>query len=216
MSVIDYKQVYAYIKTAEPTAELDGIMAEMENELLSIATPRKLAKVNTVIKIDGNYHLEGTQITLKSEDINRYFIGVDMIAVQCVTIGSLVDKRIDYYAKASTIRMIVLDALANVYVEQIADELSAQLKAKYSDKHMTIRYSAGYGDLSLDLQPQILLHLDATKRAGVCINNNNLMTPLKTITGFQGFGSCEQPVSFDCKSCTLKECGSDKCPRRKK
>ena len=215
MSVIDYSQAYAYMKVGNVTPQLENIMVEMERELLSIATPRKIAKLYEVEHLDDSYIIKGTDIVLKSNDINRLFNNVDVIAMECITLGIAVDKRIDYYSRTSVMRMIALDALANVYVEQMANELSKELQADNTDKYMTVRYSPGYGDLPLLLQPQLISELNATKRAGVIVNANNLMIPLKTITAFQGFGDKPQPIDYDCSNCLLKECGSDICPRRK-
>lgn len=214
MNEINYEQAYAYMRVGEVSPELVSIMQEMERELLAIATPRKIAKVYKVDKMYNNYLLKGAEILLESEDINRLFVDVKQIAVQCVTLGIAVDKRIEYYSRISAIRMLALDALSNVYVEQIADELSGELAKKYSNMHMTVRFSPGYGDLSLDIQPKIIAELDATKRAGISLNSSNLMIPLKSMTGFSGFSNQCQATSFDCNKCLLKDCGGSNCPRR--
>ena len=214
MSVINYEQAYAYMRVGVASPELVIIMREMERELLAMSTPRKLAKVYDAVKVDNNYLLKGTEIVLESEYINKLFVEVEQIAVQCVTLGITVDKRIEYYARMSGIRMLALDALANVYIEQLADELSAEIAKKHPDMHMTVRFSPGYRDLSLDVQPKIIAELDATKRAGVSLNSSNLMIPLKSITGFSGFSKQSQPQSFDCNKCLSKDCGGSNCPRR--
>ena len=214
MREIDFNQAYAYMKVGQVTEQLQLIMEEMERELLAISTPRKLAKLYDVEFFDESYFIKDADIIINSDDINRLFRDVDIIALECVTLGIAVDKKIDYYSRTSVMRMVALDALANVYVEQLADELSNELAEENNKMNMTVRYSPGYGDLSLDIQPKLIAALNATKRAGVVVNSNNLMIPLKTITAFQGFSLVEQPESFNCSKCVLKDCGTDLCPRR--
>ena len=71
---------------------------------------------------------------------------------------------------------------------------------------MTDRYSPGYGDLPLTLQPQLLSLLDAARQIGLTLTDTCLMTPRKSVTAL--FGLSGRPPArhaSGCQSCSLKE-----------
>ena len=48
------------------------------------------------------------------------------------------------------------------------------------------RFSPGYGDLPLSVQPAFLAALDATRRLGITLTSSFLMVPTKSVTAFVG------------------------------
>ena len=48
------------------------------------------------------------------------------------------------------------------------------------------RFSPGYGDLPIEIQPKILTVLSADKTLGITLNESYLMTPVKSITAIMG------------------------------
>ena len=48
------------------------------------------------------------------------------------------------------------------------------------------RFSPGYGDLPLSVQPAFLAALDATRRLGIALTSSFLMVPTKSVTAFVG------------------------------
>ena len=52
----------------------------------------------------------------------------------------------------------------------------------------TRRYSPGYGDLPLSVQPALLDALDAGRRLGVTLTESLLMVPMKSVTAVVGIG----------------------------
>lgn len=213
--MLDFKQAYKYMGMTQSTPEMDKMMTSLERELLDIATPRRCAEVYPAVLDDGYYRLDGTEIWLKSKDINKLFRDVEYISVSVVTLGVAVDKRTEYYARVSGSRMLAFDALASVYVEMVADSLSEEINKQMQGYYPTVRYACGYGDLPLSMQPTVLAQLNADKRVGVSVGESLLMHPLKSMTGFQGYGKEVQPKFFDCGSCKLAKCGTADCPKRK-
>lgn len=196
------------------TVELTALMQELEQELFALASPKKVAKIYSVCVENGYYRLENTGIILESNSINQLFRDVEYISVSAVTLGMAVDKKIEYYARTNAVKMLVLDALASVYVENIADELSRELTSEMNGLYPTVRFAAGYGDLGIELQPRIIELLDANKLLGITVGESNLMRPMKSMTGFQGFSKVRQPEFFECGNCHLNKCGGEDCPRR--
>ena len=67
-----------------------------------------------------------------------------------------------------------------------------------------MRYSPGYGDLSLESQKQVFALLNPPKYIGVTLNDSLLMSPSKSVTGIIGIGGCDKKE--DCANCNLENC----------
>lgn len=212
--MVDYSKAYKYMGVSKAKQNLDDLLRETEKEVIALSSPKMIAETFDVEVVDGYYHLKNTDIILKSEAINDLFYKVDKIAVLMVTLGMDIDRRVEYYAKTNPLKMMAFDALSSVYIEEIADEFSANLRGEY-DGYQTVRFSCGYGDLPLDLQPEICTLLDSQKTVGVTVTSSNMMRPMKTISAFQGFSKYPQKEFFECAKCKAEKCGGSDCPRRK-
>ena len=93
------------------------------------------------------------------------------------------------------------DCLASAAVEAICNELERELTKKLPDWHFTWRFSPGYGDLPLSVQPQILDVLNAQKRAGVSCLESLLMVPSKSVTAIIGLS--REPVENKRRGCSI-------------
>ena len=48
------------------------------------------------------------------------------------------------------------------------------------------RFSPGYGDLPLNVQPVFLKALDASRRLGISVTSTNMLVPVKSVTAVLG------------------------------
>lgn len=72
-----------------------------------------------------------------------------------------------------------------------------------------MRYSPGYGDLDLEIQPKLLKLLDG-EQIGITTNSSHLLLPQKSITALIGLSDRESDsqaqCDFNCNLCKFKEC----------
>ena len=99
------------------------------------------------------------------------------------------------------------DALASVLAEQAADAAEARLRALAAAEgmYLTGRYSPGYGDWPIGVQPRIAALLDTPRRIGLCVTGTCLMLPRKSITA--ALGLSRTPVTgrrAGCAHCALR------------
>ncbi|MEG1509068.1 MAG: vitamin B12 dependent-methionine synthase activation domain-containing protein [Clostridia bacterium] len=204
--LLDYNVALNYIGIQSPSESLFLQLDKVKEELFALSQPKQVFRVCNCKKIDGFYALEDTDIVLKSKNVNETFVSCTQIAVMAVTLGSAVDKKIEYYQKADINKCLMLDALASLYADNVMDDLESQVRKMFDNKFFTMRYSCGYGDLGLELQPKILNCLDATKRIGVVANDSCLMIPLKSITAFVGISDVWQKNDDICRLCNIHDC----------
>ena len=119
---------------------------------------------------------------IKSKNLWDILCGCNTAIILAVTTGIGVDRLLNKYSITSQSKYFITDAIGSAAAESLCDYVDDVLR-KGSKPH---RFSPGYGDLSLDVQPEILNLLDANKNIGVTLNKSLLMTPVKSITAIMG------------------------------
>ena len=118
-----------------------------------------------------------------SRDLAKALAGCDEAFIFAVTAGLPVERLLIKEELLSPTRHFVTDALASSLAEAICDEAEKRIKGTNKCKP---RFSPGYGDLPLDIQPKVLKLLDAQNKLGISLNSALLMTPSKSITAIMG------------------------------
>ena len=178
------------------TAEMERLLDECESLLLKNAAPKYLYR-----ELDPYSH--GLVV---GESIAAHLKDCDTAVISCATLGLSVDRLIREAQVTDMARAVVLDALASVAVEQLCDKLDAVVAGENPEKHMTYRFSPGYGDYPIELQGEFLRLLDAPRKIGLCTNESFLLTPVKSVTAIAGLS--DKPIErrrSGCRSCNLRE-----------
>ncbi len=207
---IDKKTVKNYLNYKGLDSGFDNLIDDVFLEVKNISNPKKICIISDVSKENGFYKINKLNLLLKSHDINNLFDDCESIATLVVTLGLAIDKKIDFYAKVDMVRSLVMDAVASVYAESILDELETEITAQ-TNLYKTMRFSPGYGDLDISLQKDLIEAVGGSKYLGINVNENYLMTPLKSITAFIGFSSKKQLFGSICLTCPQKGKCSVKC-----
>ena len=152
---------------------------------------------------------------LKGEDIFRHLEGCSEAVLLAVTVGPGVDGQIRRAGVGDIAAGVASDAIGSVLAEQAADAAEAELRqwAAEQDKYLTGRFSPGYGDWPIGVQPLVAAALDTARRAGLCVTENDLMTPRKSVTALLGLS--DHPVKgrlAGCGHCVL----NTRCEYRKR
>ena len=100
-------------------------------------------------------------------------------------------------------------------IPALEERYGARLRALAAAEgmYLTGRYSPGYGDWPIGVQPRIAALLDTPRRIGLCVTGTCLMLPRKSITA--ALGLSRTPVTgrrAGCAHCALR----DKCEYRKR
>ena len=151
----------------------------------------------------------------QGSDIQRHLAGCTEAVLLAVTLGPGADAQIRRAGVGDVAAGAASDALASVLAEQAADAAEARLRALAAAEgmYLTGRYSPGYGDWPIGVQPRIAALLDTPRRIGLCVTGTCLMLPRKSITA--ALGLSRTPVTgrrARCAHCALR----DKCEYRKR
>jgi len=104
------------------------------------------------------------------------------------TLGLELDRLIAKYSSVAPSKAVMLHAVGNERIEALCDCFCDFLKQEKEANAQitTTRFSAGYGDLSLDFQKDIFSLLNPQKYIGVTLNDSLLMSPSKSVTAIVG------------------------------
>lgn len=151
----------------------------------------------------------------QGEDIARHLSGCEGGVLLAVTLGPGVDGAIRRAGVGDVAAGAAADALASALAEQAADAAQQALVRLWEGRglYLTGRYSPGYGDWPLTVQPALARLLDTPRQIGLCIQDNGLMTPRKSVTALLGLaGHPVQGHRAGCSHCALR----DRCEYRRR
>lgn len=125
-------------------------------------------------------------LALTGKDIVNHLVGCTKVALVAATLGSGVDTLLRRLQKTEMAKALLTDAMAGAAIEQICDDIQAELSRKMPLYRQTWRFSPGYGDLPLSLQEELLSAVEAGKRIGLATTAGHMLTPMKSVTAIIG------------------------------
>ena len=132
--------------------------------------------------------------------------GCGQAALLACTLGARFDAKLLALQARDMAKAVIYDALGSALVEAGCDEAERELAGRFPDMHLTDRFSPGYGDLPLALQPRLCAALDAERRLGITVSQSLLMNPVKSVTAVIGLSDFPQPARIrGCACCNLRE-----------
>ena len=185
--------------------ELVRTVIEAFGRLEGYVTPRCVWGRFHIIHFDGGIELEGAYIY--SNDIARLTAQNDECYILAATLGHEVDRQISIAQQKNMLDGLALDACASVRIDAFADQfIKSEIAPGLREKEfLTSRFSPGYGDLPLELQPQILTALNGEKLLGVYATASHLLNPMKSVTAVIGLADKPQAAKIrGCGACALK------------
>ena len=120
---------------------------------------------------------------IESRDLCTALCGCQEAYILGVTIGIKADMLIKRLEIASPAEAFITDSLASAAAESLCELADDTLRGVGKKP---IRFSPGYGDLPLSVQPAVLAVLNADYTLGIALSPSFLMTPMKSVTAIMG------------------------------
>lgn len=204
---------YMGYKDKEPDENVMNIIDECESVLLKSVKPRYTYKLFDIKTLENGISVLGTSLLFEGNNIKEHLKGCDKCILLCATVSAEVDKIIRSYETIDMTKTVISDCLASAAVEEVCNQAEIEIKEKLPDYNFTWRFSPGYGDFPLTIQPEFLNVLDAQKRIGLSCTESLILIPRKSVTAVIGIS--KDPISKGkrgCVSCNMR----DRCEYRKK
>lgn len=208
----DIDEALSCLGARDAPEELRQQVREAARELAAQVQPRYTFKVFDLKFQGGAIELTGAGVTLTGADANKMLAQCSQAVLLACTLGAPFDLRLSAVQARDMAKAVILDACGSALVEAGCDAAQAELAARLPGRYLTDRFSPGYGDLPLALQPDICAALDAPRRLGLHVTDSLLLNPVKSVTAVIGLSDTPQPARIrGCAYCAMR----DRCALRK-
>ncbi len=164
----------------------DDAMNAIEAELKRTVRAAMVAVCVSVQETEDGALSFGGFFKTESEALKKNLLGCRSAYLLAVTLGMETERFLHRISILSPAKHFLADALASVYAEAAA-ELANQMLAR--EHSLAKRFSPGYADLPISLQPALLSALEANKYLHITLKDSFFMIPQKSITAIIGIQS---------------------------
>lgn len=171
----------------------DGVGVEKEAEqaqrLVDDLIRPAAAAVVFDIKRDGE-KLFVADTELEGKSIKKLLAPCNKCVVMAITVGFEVDMKIAALGSSSPALSLLADAAASSAVEDACDACCESIESELGVK-LTPRFSPGYGDLPMNIQPALLTLTNARRYLGLTVGSGCMLSPIKSVTAIAGIKEVE-------------------------
>ena len=201
----DVDEALRYLGIPNPEEELRREAERLADELSAAVQPRYVYRVFTLERLPDCVRLKGANVDLTGSSARNMLAGCGQAALMACTLGVRFDAKLLSLQARDMAKAVILDALGSALVEAGCDEAEREINRRFPGLYLTDRFSPGYGDLPLALQPQLCAALDAERRLGITVSQSLLINPVKSVTAVIGLSDMPQPARIrGCGFCRLQ------------
>lgn len=125
-------------------------------------------------------------MTLAGNDIQQHLRGCEVAVVMAATLSLTAEKALRQITAEDMALALVADAVASAMVEMLCEDTEQEIRSKIPYPYITARFSPGYGDFPLQMQPLFLRLCDATRILGITATPQHILIPQKSVTAILG------------------------------
>lgn len=205
---IDRKEVLRYLQYKNQNIEddLNEVIDNCIHLTKQVINPRYTYKICEIDKKkteeDGNIvYLKNENIEFESKDIYNLLIDCDKCILMSATLGVEIEKEIRKLTYTELTKGVIVDACATTAIEEVCDIVQNNIEQDLLNegKSITMRYSPGYGDLSIEKNKDILNALSSYNRIGLTVSDSKIMMPRKSVVAIIGVSN--KVIKKSKKSC---------------
>lgn len=200
LTEISRREVLRYLQWHGETVpeELARQMDRCEAALRQAAAPRVVWRR---FDLTDGMTLAGTAFRLQGQAVAKLLADCDAVILFCATLGMEAETLLRRAQVGSMAEAVILDAMGSAAIENVCDNLCADLAAEAAPRYLTDRFSPGYGDMPVQQQRELFAALDVTRQIGVTLTESGLMIPQKSVTAVVGLAPAPQPRRRGCGCC---------------
>jgi len=181
-------------------------MAAVARELTEQLWPKFTYRVFTLNHEAEGVRLREANLLLAGKLAETMLSQCGRAVVLACTLGAEFDALLRKEQVRDMAKAAMLNACGSALVEAGCDEAEREIGGRFPNLFRTDRFSPGYGDLPLNLQPELCAALDTQRRLGLYVSESYLMNPAKSVTAIIGLADTPQPARIrGCLFCDLRE-----------
>ncbi|MCD7737953.1 MAG: Vitamin B12 dependent methionine synthase activation subunit [Lachnospiraceae bacterium] len=176
-------------RLGQPVSALQPGLREECEELLSLAASYRYCFRRTVVTRPGEDRLDLGFGDFHSHALTLNLKGCEEAVLFAATLGAGVDRLMKRLSVTSPARHFVVNALSSAEAEALCDLANREIATLVLGETGCIcapRFSPGYGDVPLSIQPGFLQFVNAGKLLGITLSEAYFMYPTKSVTAVVG------------------------------
>ena len=182
---VNKREIHRYSGERVASEEISSLIDECLSEISPHLT-YKVAFCEVCVDISGN-EVDLGFIKVSSSALAKNLSGCKRAVVFAATVGLMPDRLVARYLVSSPTKALILDAIGAERIESLCDAFCKDLReGNNAVNALRPRFSAGYGDLSVEVQKDIFRLLDCPKNIGLTLGESLLMIPSKSVTAIVG------------------------------
>lgn len=192
----------------KPDERTLGLIDECFNEVREISEPRHTYK-RFSLNITDDDCIEAAGLRMHSCNLSKNLRGCTEVIFMAATLGHGPDRLMNRYVKLNITKASVLQAVAAAAIEDYCNRCQLEIGEKLTAENLYLRprFSPGYGDLSLSVQPDFLRTLNADRTVGIVLSEGGVMIPEKSVTAVMGISRENNRCHIEgCEACSKKDC----------
>ncbi len=178
---LNEKEIFRYLGMQDKNQEINKLLKECLEEINGKLT-YSVCYLKTPITVDNG--VDFSHFKVNSKALAKNLSGCKSAIVFVATVGIEVDRLIKKYSVISPTKAVIFQAIGAERIESLCNAFCDDLKLEYLK--IAPRFSAGYGDFSLEYQTEIFKILNPEKHLGVTLLDSKLMLPTKSVTAIVG------------------------------
>ena len=204
---LDVLEALRYLGAGDcPPERARNEMAAVARELTEQLWPKFTYRVFNLNHEAEGVRLREADLLLTGKLAGTMLARCDRAAVLACTLGAEFDSLLRREQVRDMAKAAMLNACGSALVEEGCNEAEREIGARFPNLFRTDRFSPGYGDLPLSLQPALCAALDTQRRLGLYVSDSYLMNPAKSVTAIIGLADTPQPARVrGCAFCDLRE-----------
>lgn len=202
---LDIMEALRYLGAgSSPPEVLRRDMEQIADQLTAAVRPRYAYRVFSTVHEERGVLLREAGILLTGRSAARMLAQCDQAVLLICTLGAGFETMLRAEQARDMARAVMLDACGSAWVESGCDAAEEELRARLLGWFLTDRFSPGYGDLPLCIQPEVCAALDAGRRVGIHVSDSFLMNPMKSVTAVIGIADRPQMARVrGCAHCAM-------------
>ncbi len=203
---VDVKEALRFAGVKEPDDNALRAMRQAAEQVENRVSPRYAYRVFTIARAGQGVSLPEAGLLLPGNLANTMLAECEKAALLLCTLGAEFDRLLRTAQARDMAQALYMDACGSSFVEQGCDAAEREIAARHPGLYLTDRFSPGYGDLPLSVQPGLLRALDGERRLGVCAGPSYLLNPMKSVTAVIGLSNRPQAARIrGCACCALRQ-----------
>ncbi|MBA7474823.1 hypothetical protein ES707_10181 [subsurface metagenome] len=214
---VDKKRICSYLgycADCEPPSRISSLIDEYAENAPYLFDPAYSYDIKNIERVDDSSVFIEDSIVLRSQVIARLLEQCCQVSLFVATIGNQLEEMARQLAEDGFIvQSAVLDTIGSDAAERVAGFVQDQIEEIASAHGLCTspRFSPGYCDWDISQQKMVFQAVDS-ESVGVCLTQECLMIPCKSVSGIIGIGPGDIGVG---QYNPCKRCDRDDCPGRR-